>query len=108
METGFAHTSHLKYYEERDYAEVVCITIEGEREQPESREAQLTVSVVQTWDGVWNHSYSYHRVSTAGHRLVKDCSIGHLIAILHLRLFYHRTEMFWALWTSKSMKIAHF
>lgn len=32
METGFAHSSHLKYYEERDHAEVVCITIERERE----------------------------------------------------------------------------
>ncbi len=30
METGFAHSSHLKYYEERDYAEVVCITVERE------------------------------------------------------------------------------
>lgn len=42
-------------------AEVVCIT------QPESGESQLTVSVDQTWGGVCSHSYSYQRVSTAGH-----------------------------------------
>lgn len=50
-------------------AEVVCITVEIKRTQPENNEAQLTVSLAQIWDGVGNHSYSYsyQRVSTAGH-----------------------------------------
>lgn len=60
-------------------AVVVCITVEIKRTQPENKEAQLTVSLAQIWDGVGNHSYSYsyQRVSTAGHWLSEGCSNGH-------------------------------
>lgn len=58
-------------------AEVVCITLEIKRTQPENKEDQWTVSLAQIWDGVGNHSYSYQRVSTAGHWLSEGCSNGH-------------------------------
>lgn len=109
METGFARNSHLKYSEEHDRgrAKVVCITVEIKSRRPENEEAQLTVSLAQEWDGVGSHSYSYQRVSTAGHQLSEGCSSGHLliILILHLSLFYHRTGTFWAFWTDKKVRL---